>query len=352
MVVLLAGFAFIGRPQPADSPPHAQLRTPEQLDLMAGPIALYPDPLLAEVLAAATFPAEIVLADRAVTSGQPPVDAGVENWDPSVLALEQFPALLKWLDDNLVWTTAIGQAFLAQPADVMDAVQRLRAKAQALGNLQNTPDEEIVTDDGDIDILPAQPDTVSLPLYDPAQVFYDAPPAGGSWTSFGTAWPVGLWLVFDIDWHGHQIIYWPRRHPRPRDWWLHPGGRRPKLQYVERGGVVWTRRSGRTRQGVLDDERRWTGIGIRPRTLGNPGPGMPVELESIPGGAAAAPRPSGPPPGVAVTGEAEHHGGFHPTAGHGQPLAPVQAAPTHPAGNAGNSSGGGRGENGGSAKPR
>src|SRR5580698_3466763 len=119
-----------------------------QLDDLLKPVALYPDPLLAQIFAAATLPSEIVLADRYVNQGGDITQADQQPWDPSVQALVHYPTVLKWLDDNLPWTTEVGQAFASQQQDVMDSIQRLRAEAQAEGNLQSTPQENVVSDGG------------------------------------------------------------------------------------------------------------------------------------------------------------------------------------------------------------
>ena len=146
-----------------------------ELDQMLGPIALYPDPLIAQILPAATLPSEIVLADRYVNGGGDPNLIDQQPWDPSVKALARYPTVLKWMDDNLAWTTALGQAFLYQQQDVMDSIQRLRAQAQALGNLQTTPQENVVTDNGTIEILPANPQVIYVPVYQPDVVYFQRP---------------------------------------------------------------------------------------------------------------------------------------------------------------------------------
>ena len=153
----------------------SQLRSSAELDQMLGPIALYPDPLIAQILPAATLPSEIVLADRYVNGGGDPNLIDQQPWDPSVKALARYPTVLKWMDDNLAWTTALGQAFLAQQQDVMDSIQRLRAQAQALGNLQSTPQENVVADDGTIEILPADPQMIYVPVYQPDMVYFQQP---------------------------------------------------------------------------------------------------------------------------------------------------------------------------------
>src|SRR5258708_1976448 len=107
----------------------------QQLDQLLGPIALYPDPLMAQILPASTLPTEIVLADRYVAGGGDANQIDQQPWDASVQAAAHYPNVLQWLDDNLGWTTEGGQAFLHQQEDVMDSIQRLRANSYNLGNL-------------------------------------------------------------------------------------------------------------------------------------------------------------------------------------------------------------------------
>jgi hypothetical protein len=125
-----------------------------QLDQLLGPIALYPDPLIAQILPASTVPTQIVLADRYVTAGGDPNQIDQQSWDPSIQALARYPSVLKWMDDYLNWTTELGEAFLNQQTDVMSSVQGLRASANNLGNLQSTPQQQVVTDGGNIEIVP------------------------------------------------------------------------------------------------------------------------------------------------------------------------------------------------------
>jgi hypothetical protein len=193
----------------------AQDRTPDELDKMLGPIALYPDPLVAEILSASTFPSEIVEADRYIGGGGDPSQIAEQPWDPSVQALAHYSNVLKWLDDNLAWTTQMGQAYAAQPSDVMDSIQRLRAQAQSLGNLPSTPQETVASDDGDIEIEPTDPDNLYVPDYDPNSIYYQ----GGIYCTFGLGFPIGGWLVHDWDWHSHRMIAWGPGHPRPANWW-------------------------------------------------------------------------------------------------------------------------------------
>jgi len=163
--------------------------SPQQLDDMVAPIALYPDPLLGEVLAASTYPMEIAEAEQWVRdhpSWKPSklMDrAKKENWDPSVQGLVAFPDVLARLTQNIGWTTQLGNAFLAQQADVMQAVQRMRAAAEAKGTLHSTPQEIVTTQNQGgqtvIDIEPANPDVWYVPNYNPAYMW--GPPDWGNY---------------------------------------------------------------------------------------------------------------------------------------------------------------------------
>jgi hypothetical protein len=205
---------------PPPAPVFQSLADP-QLDQLVGAIALYPDPLIAEILPAATLPTQIVLADRYVSGGGDPGQIDQQPWDPSVQALARYPAALKWMDDNLNWTTELGLAFLYQPEDVMRAIQRLRASAYNLGNLQSTPQQEVINDGGDISIDPVDPDLIYVPVYAPDEVYYDAA-SGSPFVTFGIGCPIGPWLTGDFDWSHHHIFFWNHDHPRPPGWWHEP----------------------------------------------------------------------------------------------------------------------------------
>ena len=101
-----------------------------------------------------------------------PTQIDQQPWDASVQALARYPNVLKWMDDNLNWTTELGQAFLNQQQDVMDSIQRLRQSAYNLGNLQSTPQQQVINDGGYIEIVPADPQVIYVPVYQPDQVYY------------------------------------------------------------------------------------------------------------------------------------------------------------------------------------
>src|SRR6185437_2177807 len=173
-------------------PPAAQpLLSPDQLDDMVAPIALYPDELLGEVLAASTYPLEVVEAWQFVQAnpnlkGQALIDAAQQqDWDPSVQGLVTFPDVLQQLNRDVRWTTDLGNAFLAQQADVMNAVQTMRARAQNAGRLSSNSQEVVNTayDNGQsaITIVPANPEVVYVPEYDPEYIW--GPPLYGYYPS-------------------------------------------------------------------------------------------------------------------------------------------------------------------------
>jgi hypothetical protein len=226
IVVLLCvftGAAMSVRAQTAVPPPMAayQPLAYQQLDQLLGPIALYPDPLIAQILPASTVPTQIVLADRYVSGGGDPNQIDQQPWDPSVQALARYPNVLRWMDDNLNWTTDLGQAFLYQQQDVMDSIQRLRTSANNIGNLQSTPQQQVINDGGYIEIVPANPQVIYVPVYQPDQVYYQTA-YGTPFITFGIGFPIGLWLDFDFDWGNHNIIVWGHDHPRPSNWWHEP----------------------------------------------------------------------------------------------------------------------------------
>ena len=197
--------------QPAGPPPvstaaqqAAPPLSPDQLNNLVAPVALYPDPLLGQVLAASTYPLEIVEAQQwlqkngNLTGAQLMDAAKQQNWDPSIQALVAFPDALKLLSNDIRWTTDLGNAFLAQQSDVMSAVQGMRARAQANGRLTTTPQQVVTTDTQNdqsaIEIQPADPQVIYVPEYNPAYVW--GPPAYGAYPDLGYSDGFGLGFGF------------------------------------------------------------------------------------------------------------------------------------------------------------
>src|ERR1700733_5860494 len=208
--------------------------TADELDGVVAPIALYPDALVAQVLGAASFPDQITTAafwlrDNSNLKGDALLKAvDAQNWDPAVKALTQFPSVLDTLAKNLAWTSTLGEAATTQQSDVMAAIQRMRAKAQAAGNLKSTPEIKVVQQAPQtIVIQPANPQIVYVPTYNPT-VVYGAPVvvpgyssadvAAAAIISFGVGIAVGAiisnnsccgwgWSSWNTNWHSHTVIY-------------------------------------------------------------------------------------------------------------------------------------------------
>jgi hypothetical protein len=207
--------------------------TADELDALVAPIALYPDALVAQVLGAATFPYEIVdaafwMKDNSSLTGEALAKAvDQQSWDPAVKALTQFPSVLDNLAKNLAWTSSLGEASATQQQDVMDAIQRMRAKAQAAGTLKSGTEIKVIQEAPQtIVIQPANPQIVYVPTYNPT-VVYGAPVvvpgyssadvAAVALLSFGVGIAVGAavyggccgwgWGYWGTSWHSHTIIY-------------------------------------------------------------------------------------------------------------------------------------------------
>ena len=182
--------------------------SPDQIDNLLAPVALYPDPLLAQILLAATFPDQVDDAARFCRAGANPDDIDTQPWDVSVKAVAHYPTVLYMMADSLDWTTALGQAYVNQTDDVMASVQRLRQEARDAGNLVTTPQQDVEVDDGNIEIWPAQPQFCYLPIYDPGLAFFGYGGVfGGPVVTFSSGFPVGVWLNIDFDWRHRHIYY-------------------------------------------------------------------------------------------------------------------------------------------------
>ena len=196
-----------------DAKAEGQPFRPEEIDQLTAPIALYPDSLLAQVLAASTYPLEIVQATRFVKQNKDlkseklMASAKDKDWDPSVKAMLEFPDVLIMMDEKIEWTERLGNAFLDQQRDVMESVQRLRRKADESGNLKTTKEQKVIVEQETktIIIQPASPEVVYVPTYNPTVVYgawpypayppyYYYPPgyvAGAALFSFGMGVAIG-----------------------------------------------------------------------------------------------------------------------------------------------------------------
>jgi Protein of unknown function (DUF3300) len=222
--------------QQAESSPPSQTSKipPEQLDSLVAPIALHPDPLLAQTLAASTYPLEIIQLQQWLEKNKNLKDKALADavakqpWDPSIQALAALPNVVKRLADDIQWTTDLGNAFLTQQSDVMDAIQRMRKKAQDKGNLQSNEQQKVETKIIEskpvITVEQANPQVVYVPSYDPVVVYglpvYPYPPiyyppwgyyAAGMAISFGVGVMMGAFWSggwgWGCGWGGNNSIY-------------------------------------------------------------------------------------------------------------------------------------------------
>jgi hypothetical protein len=280
-LALLVMLPFTARGQEAAPPVYAL----QQIDQMTAPIALYPDPLIAQILMAATYPLEIVEASRWLQIPQnarlrgEQLAAALEQqpWDPSVKTLASFPQVLAMMNSNLQWTERLGDAFLAQQEEVMDSVQRLRQMAIASGHLGSTSQQTIAYDGGAIVIEPANPQVLYAPTYDPGIVYgawpypdyqpyyFPQPPGVAYATAGGIGFVTGVVVIDRFwdwdrwDWQRHRIDLDDRRFeelnrgrpPPVSGAWEHDSS--------HRHGVPYAASSVRERfQGATDDRERRT----------------------------------------------------------------------------------------------
>ena len=194
-------------PPPGQPQPQPLSLSQAQLEQLVAPIALYPDPLLAQILMAATYPLEVIEANRWASANHMDGQAQAaalqsQNWDPSVKSLIPFPHILENMSNQVQWTEALGNAFLAQQPDVMAAIQDLRHKAMAAGTLKQTPQCHctIQTSGDQISILPAQPQEVCVPYYRPrvygSWSYPQYPPEYFPPEPYGYAYAPGYWIGF------------------------------------------------------------------------------------------------------------------------------------------------------------
>jgi Protein of unknown function (DUF3300) len=230
----------------------------ERLEQMVAPIALYPDNLVAQVLAASTYPAQVAAADQWLrmqrNAAPEQIAAGADgqtNWDPSIKALTAFPQVLEEMARNLAWTTDLGNAYYNQPQDVMQTIQVMRDRAQAAGNLQSTPQEQVTLDQGNIELTPTDSQQVYVPSYNPWGV-YGQPVQpyqgfslldslgsifGSSPIQYGLSFAMSAfmhtpwgWLGWGLDWLSHSVLFnhdsYFSRSNSVSDWGFPHGGQR------------------------------------------------------------------------------------------------------------------------------
>jgi len=269
MAIMVATAAGAAAQQPAPPPatppaaaptpaqPEQSLLKPEQLEALVAPIALYPDALLANMLAAATYPLEVVEADRWIKANKNlkgdalKAEVDKKSWDDSVKALTATPSVLDMMSDKLDWSKSLGDAMLAQQADLMDAIQRLREKARANNKLSSNKQQKVTVQQQEskqvIVIEPTDPNTMYVPYYEPATVYgawpyADYPPyyfgypsyigAGvvAAGIAFGTAWAIGRWGNYwggGCNW-GNRNVY---VNHRTTNVWQHNAAHRQGVRY-------------------------------------------------------------------------------------------------------------------------
>lgn len=290
--------------------------TPAQLDQLVAPVALYDDPLLIDILTAATYPLEVVEAHRWISI---PANAALkgndlsalladQDWDPSVKALLPFPAILKVMDEHLDWTEHLGEAFLAQQADVMDAVQRLRHRAETAGTLKSSAQETVSSDGGDVTISPPPSDVIYVPAYDPWCVYgvwpypvepgYFGPgPVDCTPADYALLFDAGLFLPFAywdwgyFDWRAHHV--WINRdrynhfnpdHVPTGNMWVHDPLHRAGVPYSDPRNVQQFRPAQNNSQSFRGYEGKDGASGendrAAPPAFGNIGPGRDIQMQS------------------------------------------------------------------------
>jgi len=277
-------------------------QAPEQLQRLVAPIALYPDSLVAQILAASTFPEQVLEADQWVQA-HPDLKGDAlakavdqQPWDPSVKALTAFPSVLGNIDKNLAWTSSLGDAYYNQEQGVMDAVQAMRQRAQEAGNLKTTEQQTVTSQDSTIIIEPPNPEVVYVPEYDPWLVYggpieewpgwYEYPGIwyGGLYPSYGVGFGIGSyggygwgWRHWGSDWRHRSITY---DHDR----------------YDSRSRTFYNRnnyyRSGEARGEVSRDDGRFSGHRGGDRARSNEGNRPASANAGRPGGAENRPAPA------------------------------------------------------------
>jgi hypothetical protein len=225
-------FAWQVERDPSTVPVQTAELSPEQMQQLVAPMALYPDSLVAQILAAATYPEQIVEAERWIQQqtelkgAELAKEVDKQPWDPSVKALTQFSSVLSNMDKNLSWTSSLGDAYVNHQQDVMDAIQVMRERAKNAGNLETTPQQKVSNKGNTIVIEPADPQIVYVPQYDPWLVYgapiiawpgwywYPGLYLNGPGFGFGLGLGIGFlggfgwgWHNWGFDWHHHNIIY-------------------------------------------------------------------------------------------------------------------------------------------------
>lgn len=308
----------------------------QDLPSLVAPIALYPDALIAQILAAATYPTQVVEADRWLQQNKNLSGDALGNaveqqsWDPSVKALTQFPSVLDNMSQNLSWTSALGDAYFNDQEDVMDTIQDLRARAKSAGTLQSNSQQTVSTEGQTIVIQPAQPTVVYVPTYNPTVVYGTPVPmyygyapyypstgavVAASVISFGAGIALGAaisggwgwgWNSWGCNWHGGSVVYNRNVYVSRsttfvnRNNYYHGGNYRPNYNPGNRPPRPTPYNGNRPGGGYNNTGNRPNNPGNRPNNPGNGNrPGNPGNPVNRPGGGNNNPgnRPGNQPGG-------------------------------------------------------
>jgi hypothetical protein len=371
LVALLAGILLsVPLVAAAQGSPPANPLAQDQLDGLLAPIALYPDELLTQVLMASTYPLEVVQAARFVKAnptlkGQALDDALKDKtWDPSVLSLAAFPQVLDMMNDQLEWTQRLGDAFLSDEAAVMRTVQSLRQRAERAGNLTSTEQQNVVVQDNNIIIEPAQPEYVYVPVYNPTVIYgpwwapdytpwywypppiWGYPPAPPYWGFtagfyWGTAWPIhrNYWGWARPNWHDHNVNVnfnnrsWSNRpqyrdrYPNGAGSWNHIPEHRKGVAYRDQATYNKYRP---TNPAAVQSRENYRGNPQRTPTFPATSAGSQLNRPAPTGSITPAPRPTGPTVGQPVTRPTEPSTGQAVTRPTGPSAGQPTARPTGP----------------------
>jgi Protein of unknown function (DUF3300) len=227
VLIYFAPFGLLAQPEPdspapvpvyypADYPP-----APDPLDELMGPVALYPDPIISILLPASSFPSDIQAAASYLNNGGDPGQVDGQPWDQSVRSLAHYPDVVKWMAQNSQWTQSVGAAFVSQPAEIMEAIQRLRELARAAGTLASNPQQQVFVQGDYVEIEPAQPNLIFIPRYDPQVVYVDQPyqDYNGPFFTYGAPYQAGIWLTFGCNWGGSEVVVVDRGYWRNERGW-------------------------------------------------------------------------------------------------------------------------------------
>src|ERR1041384_111906 len=212
LVVFVSTVPIISASGAASVAQEGQRFSDAELDELLAPIALYPDPLLAQVVPASTFVDQLENAQQVLGGSTDDNKIGNQSWDVSVKSVAHYPQILQMMVEKRDWTTALGQAYVNQSTDVGKSIQRLRAQAKSAGSLVTTSEQQVVTEGSVIKIVPAQPQVIYVPQYNPEVVYVNNGPSTGeriaaAAITFGAGMALGAWLNNDWDWRGRGIYY-------------------------------------------------------------------------------------------------------------------------------------------------